>query len=469
MSHDFTLRVAALGMGLTVLACGGDARQQESTKRLAPLVEAVVATSGALPLEESLPGAVRARNQVSIRPEIEGRVVEVLVRSGEAVERGQPLVRLDPDEPRERLRQAEADVRLAEAAAVAPRARVAELETRVGRNRSLAQQQLVSEQDLETLEAQLEALRASLDEALARVEQAQAMAEERRSELAKTTVRAPVSGRLGERRVEVGMLVDPSSVLFPVGDLDELIVEIDVPESMLSSLEEGMPALVAPRPATSEPIRARLSRLSPFLAADSFTTVGEIDVENRDGRLNPGMFVTVRLLVGESRQATLVPISAVWEDPATGRRGIFVVQETAGLENPADDGEASEEERTVVFRPVEVLAEGHGAAGVSGVDEGAWVVTVGQHLLAAERRSATGAGDAEAGADAPTAARVRPASWDRVLELQSLQDEDLLAGFLDKQRKIAAALGAEIPESEDVVDRVLEAAAAEESRPPGAR
>jgi hypothetical protein len=52
-------------------------------------------------------------------------------------------------------------------------------------------------------------------------------------------------------------------------------------------------------------------------------------------------------------------------------------------------------------------------------------------------------------------ARVRPVPWERVLALQDLQDEDLLAGFLDKQRAVAGALGAEIPESEDAVDRVL--------------
>ena len=50
---------------------------------------------------------------------------------------------------------------------------------------------------------------------------------------------------------------------------------------------------------------------------------------------------------------------------------------------------------------------------------------------------------------------MRPVSWQRVAALQSLQNEDLLADFLDKQRKVAAALGAEIPESEDIVDRVM--------------
>ena len=451
----------SLLLALALLACGGGA-SEDVASRPAPLVEAVEARYGALPLEETLPGVVRARNQVMIRPEIDGRVVEVLARSGQAVERGELLVRLDRNEPRERLRQAEADVRLEEAAAAAQRARVAELEARVSRNRALAREELVSEQELESLEAELVARRASADEAAARVEQARATVDERRLALDKTDVRAPVAGRLGERRAEVGMLVDPSSILFPVGDLAELIVEIDVPEAMLGRLDPGLPAIVEARGEGAQPIRAELSRISPFLAQRSFTTVGEIDLPNPDDRLRPGMFVNVRILVGETRRAVLVPTGSLWEDPRSGEIGVFMIAQPDGLTMPAaGTGEIDERERGAVFRRVEVLAEGGGVSGVAGVDEGAWVVTVGQHLLASELRTAAVAAETGAVSDDGIAARVRPVAWERVLGLQSLQDEDLLAGFLDKQRKVAAALGAEIPASEDEVDRVMQAARAQ--------
>ena len=424
---------------------------------------------GALPIEQTTPGVVRARNQVAIRPEVAGRIVAVPVAIGQAVERGRLLVRLDDAEARERLRQAEADVRLAEAGAAAARARVAELEARVSRSRELASQQLISAQEMETLEAQLAALRASAEEEAARVEQRRAAAEERRSALAKTEVRAPVAGRLGERRAEVGMQVDPGDVLFVIGDLDELIVEVDLTEAMLATVEPGQPVLIEGRSGPGSPVRAELSRVSPFLAAESFSTVGEIDVDNRAAKLRPGMFVDVRILVGESRRATLVPVSALWEDPATGERGVFVVEQAAGLAAPGEVPPTdAEEPRDVAFRRVAVLAEGRGAAGVDGVEEGAWVVTVGQQLLAAELQAAALAAEA-AGPETPaagaTSARVRPVSWDHVLGLQDLQDEDLLEGFLDKQRKVARALGAEIPESEEVVQRVLEEAAIESAPP----
>jgi HlyD family secretion protein len=440
----------------SLAACTRHASEEEAAPRRTPLVEAVPARFGALPIEETVSGLVRARNQVAIRPEIAGRIVEVLVRSGEAIREGQPLVRLDAGEARERLRQAEADVRLAEAAAAAARARVAELDARVARTRALAEEHLVAAQELDTQEAQLDALRATADEAAARVEQARAIVEERRSALDKTVVRAPLAGRVGDRRAEVGMLVDPATVLFLAGDLSSLIVEVNLTEAMLArGVEPGLPVVIETRGDADPPLRAELSRISPFLAEQSFTALGEIDVENLDGRLRPGVFTTVRILVGRSRRATLIPVSAVWEDPASGERGVFVVEETEGLEAPPEaTTDSPEESRTVSFQPVDVVAEGRGAAAVSGLDEGTWVVTVGQNLLGGELWAA---GDTE---ETAKVARVRPVPWKRVLALQDLQDEDLLEGFLDKQRKVAAALGAEIPASEDAVDRVLAAAAA---------
>ncbi len=439
-------------------ACGGGGGETAS-ERPPPLVEAVQARAGTLPLVETVNGVVKARNQVAVRPEIAAPITEVLVESGDAIARGQPLVRLKDDEPREQLRQAEAGVRLAEAAEAEARARVAEAEARIRRTRALAAEELVSAQELETQEAQLTALRASAELAAARVEQAQATADERRSALSRTVVRSPVAGRVGQRVAEVGMRADPGTVLFVVGDLDQVKVEVPLTEGMLDRVDEGMPVVVEARGEGREPIRAALSRISPFLAEESFTTVGEIDVDNALGRLRPGNFVTVRILYGESRRATLVPASAVWEDPGSGRRGVFVVKD-GGLEAPAAGAVGVPGEATpTVFRPVEVLAEGGGTVGVGGVREGEWVVVVGQHLLRErvrdrERRGGETATGSETGSTTAHA-RVRPTSWQRVQELQGLQREDLLAGFLDKQRKVAAALGAEIPESEDAVDRVL--------------
>jgi RND family efflux transporter MFP subunit len=413
---------------LVLAACGAEEAERTAPT---PAVEVVQARVGSLPLSQRLSGVVKAENQVSVRPEIEAVVAEVYVKSGEAVSKGQPLVRLRDTTFADQLRQAEAAVRLEQAAAREAAARVEELRAQVVRTRELAEQQLVSRMELDTQEAQVAGSRAAAEQAQARVQQAVATVEERRTAVARTIVRSPVAGRVGQRTVEPGMLANPATVLFVVGNLDRLRVEVPLTGEMLSFVKPGQGALVHADALGGEPLRARIARISPFLAEGSLSTTGEIDVTNHDGRLRPGMFVSVDLLHGETAPATLVPASALWEDPRTGQRGVFVVAVPQG-----GPGEVlSEAAHPVALRVVEVRAEGHGQVGVSGVEAGEWVVTVGQHLLAL-------------GADAR--ARVRATSWERVQELQGLQREDLLRGFMEKQQRLARAQGAALPTAEHV-------------------
>lgn len=435
--RDLPIFLAVItALPLLLVACGDDPDEQRRAETRIPLVEAVEARTGALPLTERLSGVVEARNQVAVRPEIEGRVVEVLVRNGDSVAEGEPLVRLDDATLRQRLRQAEAGVRVAEATAKSARARVAELDARATRSRKLAEQDLIPEVDLETLEARVDAARAAAEEEEARVEEARAVVDERRSALARATVRSPVAGRVGQRDVEVGMQVDANQALFRVGDTDRVIVEVALTEDMLGYLEEGQPVQIFPgrtasttkNPSAEAPLEASVSRISPFLSENSFSTEAEIDVDNSDGRLRPGMFVTVDVLYGQTEQATLVPSSALWEDPQDGERRVFVLTEDAVSDS--EDVPQAVEMRT----GVEILAEGRGTVGLRGVEPGERVVTLGQHLIAQE--------------DGATV-RVRRATWDDVQELQSQQREDLLAGHMAKQRRLAAEIGAEPPSNED--------------------
>ncbi len=426
------LLLLLLFLCLTMLVgCGsGDSSPREEDP--APPVEAVVSRTGALPLEERLSGLVRAHNQVEVRPQITATVTEVLVRSGQAVDQGQVLVRLDAAALNQQVRKAEAGLKLAQAGLKEEQARVAELNARLTRTRALAEQNLVSRLDLETLEAQFSAAEAAVEVADARVDETAATVAEIREQASKTEVRSPVAGRIGRSRVEVGLLVSPGTLLFQVGSLDRVIVEIPLTESMLDDLRPGQTALLSPDD-SKDPVRATLTRISPFLEGESFSTVGEIDVENTDGRFHPGMFVTVDVLYGETEQATLVPGSALWDDPQTGTLGIFVLDTTDG--EPA--AELGERTFGVELRQVRVLAEGRSTIGVTGIEEGEWVVTVGQNLLAADDRGT---------------ARARAGSWERIERLQALQREDLLNGFLDKQRRLAEQLGADLPAIGEMTD-----------------
>lgn len=427
--------IAILMTSLT--GCAGSEDSTFRPPRSIPAVEAVLSRSGALPLVERVSGVARAANQVDLRPEIDGIVQRVLVRSGDAVRRGDLLVVLRDDTQREQAAQAEATLALAEASAREAEARKKELHAQVIRTRALAEQDLVSDLELETLEAQLAGADAAAAQERARVAQARASLQEKRAALERTRVRAPVEGRVGRRLVEPGARVDPGTLLFVLGSLDRLVVEAPLTERMLAYIEEGQVVRLSSRALGDIVLEAQVSRIPPFLSQGSFSTVAEIDVDNEDGRLRPGMFVNVEILYGQTRTATLVPTGAILDDAVTGERVVFVIGPGASalpfLENTTG---LSEEAFPVERRTVRVVAEGRESLAVEGVDEGEWVVTVGQHLLAR---------------DGSEAARVRPTTWERVTALQSLQREDLLERFLEKQRRIAGERGAEPAPSREYV------------------
>lgn len=396
-----------------------------------PSVEAVQARYGALPLEERMSGVVQARNQVAIYPEIDAPVVEVIAQNGDYVEQGDPLVRLRDDTYRERVRQAEANLRISRAQVKSARADLKELQARLRRTEQLAEGEFESEQQLETLRAQVESAEAGVEQAKANVEQAQATLDERQADLRRTVVRAPISGQVGQRNVQVGQRVGANTRLYTMGNLDTVRIEVGVTDRLLGQVQTGQTARISAPSLGDTTITAEVTRMSPFISEDTYSAEAEIEVPNPGGLLKAGMFVQVDVLYGESQKATLVPLSAIYEDPDTGTRGVFVAP-TLGTEIPVEAPDEFDpgnpppltQPTPTTFREVEILAEGRETAGVRGVEPGNWVVTVGQNLLSS--RSAD-----------RVDARVRPMPWSRLLALQRLQDRDVLRQLLERQQRIA--------------------------------
>ncbi|HKK45287.1 MAG TPA: efflux RND transporter periplasmic adaptor subunit [Balneolaceae bacterium] len=413
---------------LSLASCSGSSgqngNQQPNRDATIPAVEAVQARYGSLPLSERLSGTVIAKNQVELYPEISGKIDEVLVQNGQEVKKGDPLVRLQDNQYQQQVRQAEAGLRINNARLKQAKAQLNELQARYKRTKKLAEQNLSSDLEMETLEAQMESAQADVELAEAQVQQSQSNVKESQDVLSKTVIKAPVSGKVGQRNAEVGMQLNPSTRVFTIGDLNRLRVEVVLTEQMLQNIEVGQSVRIYAGQQSDNPtmISAKLSRISPFLNTTTRSTEAEIDVNNDNNLLRPGMFVPVDVLYGESDKATLVPTSALYTNPQTGEEGIYVAT-TLGMEvepaksvdpdNPPPLTDAIE----VKFQPVNVLARGRMQLGISGINPGSWVVTVGQDLLSGGRGQA----------------RVRAVTWDRILALQGLQRQDLLRRVLKKQ------------------------------------
>ena len=404
------------------LRCSGDKKtSKEAAGPLIPAVEAVQARTGSLPLTERLTGVVRAENQVAIYPQVNAKIVEVYVNNGDKVAKNQPLLKLRDTEFQEQLKQGKASLLIAQAQVRQAAARLQNAQSEFQRMRSLAEKNLTSASDLETAESQAISAEADLELAQARVEQAKATVDEREESLSHTIVRAPVAGSVGNRNAEVGMLVSSNTRLFTLGQLDKVRVQVVLTDRMLTYIEKGQRSEIWLE-GQDGPLSAPLSRISPFLHPITHSTEAEIDIANPDGVFKSGMFVSVDIFYGESDQATLVPLSALYENPITGATGVYVNRESLDKE-PAgtaasDQGVALTEPVEFEFVPVDIVARGRMSAGVDGVGADEWVVTIGQDLLAGQSGKA----------------RVRKVNWGWVEQLQQLQRQDLLKEVMDTQQ-----------------------------------
>jgi RND family efflux transporter MFP subunit len=421
-------------VSLAAAACGG-ANAADSPRDAgggaAPVsVEVVQAREGAVPLSERLTGTVRASGEVAIYPETSGPVVEVLAQNGDAVRRGQPLVRIRASGSRAQLDQAQSSLAAARADVRRAESRLQELERQLDRFHLLIERGILSRSELDAQQGLVDTARAEVTRARAQAGAAQAGVAERQESQDQTLVRAPISGRIGQRNVEVGMLVNPQMPLFVIGRLENMRVEVPVSQEILTRVREGQPVEIRVGGDDAEAIEARVSRISPFLQQGSFSAEVEIDVPNHAGSLIPGMFATVDVFYGRSEEATLVPTSALHDHPTTGEQGVFVtaVDPEAVHAGELDQARGGVSEQTVEirFRPVEIVAQGAQTVGVEGVQPREWVVVVGQHLLSGQ------------GGGRVPQAHIRVVEWDRILSLQGLQRDDLLRQFMEKQQRLAA-------------------------------
>ena len=197
-------------------------------------------------------GSLTYESQVTLAPEVTGRVTEILVEEGDQVKREQLLMRLDPKAPRAAIEQSEAFVRQARLSIERRQVDFDTLVARTKRFEALRAQGMVDINSLEELvsarnlaEVDLRTSREQLSSALAQLRQAQ-------EQLAKTEIRSPLDGKVTAIYVKVGQTAVPSfsgiagSVLVDVADTASIDAEINVDETDIARVRAGAEARVVP-------------------------------------------------------------------------------------------------------------------------------------------------------------------------------------------------------------------------------
>ncbi|MGH7656629.1 MAG: efflux RND transporter periplasmic adaptor subunit, partial [Gemmatimonadales bacterium] len=260
-----------------------------------------VARRGDLVLSITTTGLVQSDAVASLKTETSGTVLEVLVRPGSRVGKGEPLVQLDPRPFDLALREAEAAVNQA-----------------VVRYRDLViPDSILLGHDLPEERLEIAETRAGLNAARIALEQAKLDRE-------RATLTAPFNGVINEVTVAAGERVSAGQDAVTIVDMDNLHIEAQVLEHDLPLITAGGQAIVTAAAAPDKPVTGRVVAVLPMI--DTTRRAGRALIRVRsNGVLRPGMYADVRLEARRLEDRTLVPARAVIE--RDGRPLVFVVKE----------------------------------------------------------------------------------------------------------------------------------------------
>jgi membrane fusion protein (multidrug efflux system) len=324
-----------------------------------PAVETAAVERGAIAREIEVTGTVEPLRSVGVNAQMGGAVVAVAVEEGDAVQRGSVMARLDDRELTAQLESARASWEVAR--------------DNFARAQQLRERTVITQAEFDAARAAEAAARASLDQL--------------RTRLSYAVVRAPASGVVTLKAVEVGAVVGAQTQLFTIAEVSTLVTRVGVSELDVGALRDGQTARVMLDAYPGQRFDGRIRRIFP--SADPATRLVPVEVAltGEGARMaRPGFLARVSFALGQRDGVLLVPASAVVGQ--NGGQQVFVVVDGKAQRRAVQTGISSEGR-------VEVLA---------GLREGEAVVTTGSNNVRnnADVRVVAGPGAAPAGA-APAA------------------------------------------------------------------
>ena len=224
-------------------------------------------------------GSVSAVHQVTINPEIGGRVTKISFEAGATVKAGDPLVQINDEPDRGDLASYEAQARWART----------------------------------TLERS-----SQLDQARAQIIKTQALIEQKQ-------IRAPFSGQLGTRQIEVGQYLTPGARIVTLTDLSTLYVNFTLPSQMRPQISVGQKVNVTADAFPGRNFTAEITTLEPQMSADTRTMAIQATMPNPDKALLPGMFVNAAVVLPPQPDMMVLPETAV--DYTLYGDSVYVIRE----------------------------------------------------------------------------------------------------------------------------------------------
>ncbi len=315
-------------------------------------------------------GTLIPKSYFTVVPKISGRIKELYVDIGDRLTRGQLVALLEDEEYQQQVIQAEADLGVAKANLEEARSAQELAQKALERARTLHEKGILSDSELDEAVSAYGTRDTRLKVTLAQIANQQAALETARVRLSYTRIRAAwdTGGDVrfvGERFVNPGAMLSSNTPLLSVIELQPITAVIHVTEKDYFRLRSEQAVLLTSGAYPGREFHGIVARVAPLLKETSREARVEVDVDNADGALKPGMFVNARIEFVNKSDAMVVPTSALVNRGSL--QGLFL---------------ADIEARKAVFQPATVgILEGDRAEILEPAALTGYVVTLGHHLL----------------------------------------------------------------------------------------
>jgi len=275
-------------------------------------------------------GNIRARRAVDISADVMGRVIELNVEEGDDVTAGEVLLRIDPSQLEAAVSRTQAGLSQARAQVAQARANFIRAERDFNRVTTLRTRDsiLVSPQQVEDAETTMEVNQSLLQAAEHGVAQAEAALDEAQDQLAKTIIRAPISGKVTRLNVEegetvvIGTMNNPGSLILTISDLSVVEAVVEVDETDVPEIELGDSALVALDAFPNRDFTGRVTEIGNSAIVAPSTTAGTgqaaaidfevvITLDDPGMLLRPDLSATADIITAVRTEVTSIPIIAL--------------------------------------------------------------------------------------------------------------------------------------------------------------
>jgi HlyD family secretion protein len=268
-------------------------------------------------------GKIQPEVEVKIAPEVSGEIVELPVREGEIVRKGQLLLRIKPDSYRAQVESQQAALNGARSSSVQNRAQLTKAESDYRRVQKLYEGGLISESERNAARAAYDGAKAALDSALSGIAQAEGALRQINEALSKTVIYSPVTGtissltsRAGERVVGTSQFA--GTEVMRIADLDHMEARVNVNENDVVDVKVGDAARISVDAYPDREIRGVVREIASTALTRNAGTQEEvtnfevkISIPDRSVRLRPGMSTTADVETATVKNVVAVPIQSV--------------------------------------------------------------------------------------------------------------------------------------------------------------